>query len=420
MQADVPNAPPSASQGPSASSRPRLGLWIVGARGGVAVTTVVGLAALRRGLTGTTGLVTSLPMLARAGLPAIDSIVTGGHDIRMAPSHATAKTLAECGAIPPGLVEAVAEDLDLHDQAVRPGVLHSSGGAIESLADAGYARSAGSARHQIDLIRADLDFFRAHRNLDRVVVMLLGSTEPPVDPGSLPARWRDLAPLLERSNPGPLRASSLYAIAALELGMPVVNFTPSLGTDCPALLDLAEERGAPVAGRDGKTGETLLKSVLAPMFAHRNLEVMSWVGHNIFGNMDGQVLDAAENKQTKVRSKDHLLSEVLGYAPQTLVSIEYIRSLGDWKTAWDHVHFRGFLGVPMTLQLTWQGCDSALAAPLVIDLARLVARSAERGERGPLVHLASFFKSPMGPAPHPFADQFALLQEWARGASQQS
>ena len=135
-------------------------------------------------------------------------------------------------------------------------------------------------------------------------------------------------------------------------------------------------------GCDGKTGETLLKSVLAPMFARRNLQVMSWVGHNIFGNMDGRVLDDPANKQAKIASKDHLLGEILGYRPQTLVSIEYIESLGDWKTAWDHIHFAGFLGTPMTMQFIWQGCDSVLAAPLVLDLVRLTELARRRGEIG--------------------------------------
>ena len=117
------------------------------------------------------------------------------------------------------------------------------------------------------------------------------------------------------------------------------------------------------------------------MFAARNLEVMSWVGHNIFGNLDGQVLDDPANKAAKIKSKDQLVGSILGYDPQTLVSIEYIRSLGDWKTAWDHIHFRGFLGTPMTLQFTWQGCDSLLAAPLVLDLVRFVELS-HRQRRG--------------------------------------
>ena len=168
-------------------------------------------------------------------------------------------------------------------------------------------------------------------------------------------------------------------------------------------------------GHDGKTGETLLKSTLAPMFAARNLEVMSWVGHNIFGNMDGKVLDDPANKQSKVTSKDRLLHQIFGYSPQTLVSIEYIESLGDWKTAWDHIHFRGFLGTPMTMQFTWQGCDSLLAAPLVIDLVRLTERAYRHGDRGLLTFLASFFKSPLGSNEHNFAKQFQMLEVWVAG-----
>ena len=165
-------------------------------------------------------------------------------------------------------------------------------------------------------------------------------------------------------------------------------------------------------GRDGKTGETLMKAVLAPMFAARNLKVMSWVGHNIFGNLDGKVLDDPVNKANKVKSKDHLLTEILGYKPQTLVSIEYIESLGDWKTAWDHIHYQGFLGTPMVLQFIWQGCDSLLAAPLVIDLIRLTEREARRGSSGVMSHLASFFKSPMGNDEPAFAYQFQQLMQW--------
>src|SRR5262249_47396889 len=156
-----------------------------------------------------------------------------------------------------------------------------------------------------------------------------------------------------------------------ELGLPYINFTPSLGASLPALHELATLRRAVHGGKDGKTGETLLKSVLAPMFAHRNLHLLSWVGHNIFGNRDGLVLDDPQNKATKLRTKDHVTSQIVGSKPQTHVSIEYIESLDDWKTAWDHIHFRGFLGVKMMLQFTWQGCDSLLAAPLVLDLARL-------------------------------------------------
>ncbi|MGH7137202.1 MAG: inositol-3-phosphate synthase, partial [Pirellulales bacterium] len=170
-------------------------------------------------------------------------------------------------------------------------------------------------------------------------------------------------------------------------------------------------------GYDGKTGETLLKSVLAPMFRKRNLNVMSWVGHNIFGNMDARVLDDPVNKQAKVTSKDRLLGQILGYSPQTLVTIERIDSMADWKTAWDHVHFTGFLGTPMTFQFIWQGCDSLLAAPLVLDLIRFTERAYRNGDTGQLTFLASFFKSPLGVEEHDFALQFQMLEAWAAAAA---
>jgi myo-inositol-1-phosphate synthase len=182
----------------------------------------------------------------------------------------------------------------------------------------------------------------------------------------------------------------------------------------PALVELANRRRVPIAGRDGKTGETLVKTVLAPMFARRNLRLLSWVGHNILGNLDGRVLSDPRNKESKVRSKDQVIGEIVGYPLQTHTSIEYIESLDDWKTAWDHVHFQGFLGVRMSLQFTWQGCDSALAAPLVIDLARLALLAQRRDETGVLKHLACFFKSPMGVAEHDFFRQFGLLEDYVK------
>ena len=210
-------------------------------------------------------------------------------------------------------------------------------------------------------------------------------------------------------------ASSLYAIAALGSGHSFINFTPSLA-DSPAAIDeLARSKAACHYGCDGKTGETLMKSVLAPMFARRNMQVKSWVGHNIFGNMDGQVLDDPENKRAKVASKDHLIREILGYKPNTLVSIEYLPDLGDWKTAWDHIHFAGFLGVPMTLQFTWQGSDSVLAAPLVLDLVRFAELARRLGHVGHLTFLESFFKSPYGATEHCFDRQFETLERWGGG-----
>ena len=249
------------------------------------------------------------------------------------------------------------------------------------------------------------------------MVVNLASTEPLCDPTALPGSWAELERHLD-DVACPIPASTIYAIAAFQAGCSYINFTPSLGSAPTAVDELCRLRGLRHFGCDGKTGETLLKSVLAPMFARRNLRVLSWVGHNIFGNMDGQVLSQPANKQAKIASKDRLLGEILGYRPQTHVSIEYIESLGDWKTAWDHVHFAGFLGTRMTLQLTWQGCDSALAAPLVIDLVRLTEAARRRGHIGPMPFLASFFKSPYGVSEHRFEQQFQMLERWAESASE--
>ena len=151
-----------------------------------------------------------------------------------------------------------------------------------------------------------------------------------------------------------------------------------------------------VAGRDGKTGETLVKAALAPMFAARNLRVRSWFGQNILGNSDGRTLAEPTARASKQRSKGALLPAILGYQPDAHVGIDYVPSLGDWKVAWDHIAFDGFLGTRMSLQLSWQGADSILAAPLVIDLARLVDLALRRREAGVLPYLAAFFKDIQG------------------------
>jgi myo-inositol-1-phosphate synthase len=165
----------------------------------------------------------------------------------------------------------------------------------------------------------------------------------------------------------------------------------------------------PYAGNDGKTGETLLKSVLAPMFAMRNLPVRSWSGLNLLGGGDGATLADPGANAAKVASKQRVLRGILGYAPQGTSRIDHVPDLGDFKTAWDLVTFTGFLGVPMRLEFTWHGCDSALAAPLVLDLARLTAAAHRAGRSGPLPELAFFFKDPIGEVPHALSDQWEAL-----------
>ncbi|MEM9187415.1 MAG: inositol-3-phosphate synthase [Planctomycetota bacterium] len=392
----------------------KTGIWLVGARGAVATTVAVGMTALQKRAVDRVGLVTELPMLRELPLASWDQLVVGGHELRRGNLVDGAAALARDNRLfTPELLAACREELVEIDSRIRPGIHFRGGDAAPAGQDA--TRRVESPRVGIERIKNDLLDFRQANNLGRVVVVLLASTEPETPRAALPDRWGDLRLTLETNAACVLRSSSLYAIAALELGHPLINFTPSLGSDCTAIGELALERGACHAGRDGKTGETLLKTVLAPMFAARNLEVMSWVGHNILGNADGRVLDHPEHKQAKLQSKDSALSKMLGYDPQSLVSIEYIKSLGDWKTAWDHVHFKGFLGTPMTLQFTWQGCDSALAAPLVIDLARLADHAARRGETGALTYLASFFKRPYGANNEDFFSQLGTLAEYVRG-----
>jgi len=390
-----------------------MGLWLVGAKGGVATTVITGLAALSRGQVQPVGLVTALEPFASLDLVDFSEIVVGGHDIRGGRLADEARRMwTESRAITPDVLAAADEAFAAVEARIRPGTVVAAGDTIRALAEGTVATRAETPRRAIERIRADLEAFAAAEGVRHVVVVNVASTEPaPARP--IPTDFSALDPLLDDAANCPLPASSLYALAAFAAGASYVNFTPSTGATPPALAALADRHGVATAGCDGKTGETLLKSVLAPMFAARHLEVMSWVGHNIFGNMDGKVLDDPRNKATKIRSKDHLLAGILGYAPQTHVSIEYIRSLGDWKTAWDHVHFRGFLGTPMTLQFTWQGCDSILAAPLVIDLARLVERAHRDGQHGVLPWLACFFKSPLGVNEQSFAAQFALLADWA-------
>jgi myo-inositol-1-phosphate synthase len=397
-------------------ARRKIGVWLIGAKGGVATTVTVGLVALRKGLAGTAGLVTQLPEFAGLDFPQWGDLTLGGHEIRETTLHAAATQLVQQNhALDGELVGKLKSDLDKLDKNVRPGTLFNVGSTIENLAADSLKKLRETPRAAIERLQADFKEFVRKHGLDQLIVVNLASTEPPIEGSEVPSRWKDLAKLLDKPRGKfPLPASTLYAIAALDLGYPYVNFTPSVGSAPAAIDELARERETCHMGHDGKTGETLLKSVLAPMFAARHLEVMSWVGHNIFGNLDGVVLDDPANKRTKVRSKDRLLHQILGYSPQTLVTIEYIKSLGDWKTAWDHIHFKGFLGTPMTLQFTWQGCDSLLAAPLVIDLVRFTELAHRRGERGLLTFLASFFKSPLGIQENDFTRQYQLLQDWAR------
>ena len=393
-------------------SKRRVGLWLVGAFGGVGTTITLGLAALARELSRSTGLTTELPLFRGLPLPDAGAFVVGGHDIRQSSfAESAAEFQANSGVFGTALLDACRDDLEEASKRVRPGTKLGSGPAIAKLGEWGDHKSVRTPKQAIDRIAADLAAFVDSESIDHLIVMNVASTEPPFHLGDVHLNWDTLNASLGEGDISLLPSSSLYALAALRGGYTYINFTPSLGASVPALYQLADTTGSLHGGKDGKTGETLLKTVLAPMFAFRNLHVMSWVGHNIFGNRDGVVLDDPANKASKVDTKDRVVTSILGYKPETLVSIEYIPDMGDWKTAWDHIHFQGFLGSKMTMQFTWQGCDSLLAAPLAIDIARLADVEKQRGAKGLMKHLACYFKGPEGVEENDFFKQFAMLTD---------
>ncbi|PAZ17418.1 myo-inositol-1-phosphate synthase [Streptomyces sp. SA15] len=362
-------------------SPPRVGVWLIGARGSVATTVVAGCAAVTAGLHPPTGLITETPEFADSGLPALSSLVFGGHDTVDCPLPKRAETLAAGGVLPHGLPTAIGAELAAADREIRPG------GPLP-----------GDTRDVEELITAfadDLRDFVRRQGLARAVVMNVASTEPAPIGAELPA-------------------SSLYAAAALRAGCPYVNFTPSTGLHHPALAQAAQSSGLPYAGRDGKTGQTLLRSVLGPMFAQRALAVRAWSGTNLLGGGDGAALADPATAAAKNAGKERVLADTLGTTPEGEVHIDDVPALGDWKTAWDHIAFDGFLGARMILQTIWQGCDSALAAPLVLDLARLVSRAHERGLSGPLSELGFYFKDPVGEGPSALGEQYAALVGFAQ------
>ncbi|MFI7007762.1 inositol-3-phosphate synthase [Streptomyces sp. NPDC050145] len=367
---------------PTPDTAPRFGVWLIGARGSVATTAVAGCAAVAAGLHPPTGMVTETTPFTDSGLPPLTSLVFGGHDTVDCPLPKRAEHLAAGGVLPHGLPSAVHAELTAADLAIRPG------GPLPGRDD---DRTTDAL---IDTFAADITDFVRRENLAGAVVVNVASTEPAPSDGHLPP-------------------SSLYAAAALRAGCPYVNFTPSTGLHHPALAEHAATASVPHAGRDGKTGQTLLRSVLGPMFLQRALDVRAWSGTNLLGGGDGAALADPAAAAAKNAGKERVLADTLGTVPQGEVHIDDVPALGDWKTAWDHIAFDGFLGARMVLQTTWQGCDSALAAPLVLDLARLLLRAHTVGLTGPRPELGFYFKDPDQGASSSLGEQYATLVDFA-------
>lgn len=375
----------------------RTGVWLLGARGSVATTAVLGAFAVREGSAAPTGCVTARPEFGGAGLPGLEELVFGGHDLSDVRLCKTAERLARTGVLPAHLPGAYADRLGEVEGALRAGLLPEDGPVT---------------RAHVDRLERDLREFAEREGLERTVVVDLTSTEARLE--AHPEQG-DLAALEAALDSGGARipASSAYAYAALRAGCAFVEFTPNTGPRLPALRELAEREGLPWAGCDGKTGETLVKSALAPMFAARALRVRSWSSVNLLGGGDGETLADPDHAGSKTDSKARGLEHMLGHPVEGPLHIDFVPEMGDAKTAWDHVSFEGFLGARMTLQFTWAGQDSALAAPLVLDLARLAALALGRGTTGPVTALGFFFKDPADSDVHGLVEQWQALTAWS-------
>jgi myo-inositol-1-phosphate synthase len=337
---------------------PTVGVWLIGAQGSLASTVVLGARAIARKLAAGGGLVTELPEFAALPLVGAGDLVFAGWDIAPAGLVRRARALArDDAAVPESLVANLEPDLRAVEARVRPGFARGGGPANRERGSRPFLPRGESLAATVERLGDDLDRFRREERVDTVIVVNVASTEPPMELTRDHARLDRFRRLIERDRRALVTPSMVYAYAALERGFPYVNFTPSPGIAAPALQELGVKHHVPFYGSDGKTGETLVKTVLAPMFRYRNLEVLSWEGFNILGGGDGRVLADPRHKRSKLLSKAGVLGAALGYAPHARVGIEYVPSLGNWKTAWDFIHFRGFLGTKMSAQFIWQGCD---------------------------------------------------------------
>jgi myo-inositol-1-phosphate synthase len=240
-------------------------------------------------------------------------------------------------------------------------------------------------RAMLDGVREDIRRFRSEHGCDRMVMVWCGSTEVFVDAGPAHADLEAFEAAIDADDPS-ITPSMLYAYAALLEGVPFANGAPNLTVDVPALRDFASASGVPICGKDFKTGQTMVKTVLAPMFKARMLGMHGWYSTNILGNRDGEVLDDPESFRTKETSKLGVLDTILqpDRYPQLygdlhhVVRINYYPPRGDNKEGWDNVDFFGWLGYPMQMKVDFLCRDSILAAPLVLDLALFLDLAAAR------------------------------------------
>jgi myo-inositol-1-phosphate synthase len=407
-----------------ATSPGKLGVLIAGLDGAVATTFVAGVELIKRGLARPVGSLTQLgrvdtaagPRAMRDALPLAElpDLVFGGWDITAEDAYAAARRAAVLAPEHLGQCRDALEQLRPLPAVFDPAWVTQVSGA--------HVKSAGSKEDLARALIADIEDFQRTNRLSRMVVVGCGSTERYTEPGPHHADL-DRFERAVRENAPDVTPSMLYAYAALRCGVPFVNATPNRGVDLPALVQLATERHVPVAGRDLKSGQTYLKTALAPAFRARLLGVSGWFSVNVLGNSDGLVLTDPGAHRAKEETKTGVLGGILraDEHPELYgsiahkVAINYYPPRGDNKEAWDTIDVFGWLGYPMQVKVNFLCRDSILAAPLLLDLVLLIDLAARRGCTGALDWLSFYFKSPMttdGAAPeHDAFVQLATLTE---------
>jgi myo-inositol-1-phosphate synthase len=406
-----PETKPQAMTTPTPIDPPQgpLGVLTPG-MGSVATTFFAGVSAIRKGLGKPIGALSQLGRLqahpdgsGEAGriqdlvpLARLDDLVFGGWDIFADNMYDAA---VKAGVLARSILDGVKPEL----QAIRP---------MTAVFDRHYVKrldgpNVKTGRTKMDLanqVRADIARFRSDNGLDRLVMVWCGSTETHSAPGPVHRTADNFETGLKANDPG-IAPSMIYAYAAIKEGIAFANGAPNLTVDIPALRSLAEVNGVALSGKDFKTGQTLIKTVLAPAFKARMLGLSGWFSTNILGNRDGKVLDDPEALKAKEISKLSVLDHIL--EPERYpdlygdmyhkVKINYYPPRGDNKEGWDNIDIFGWLGYPMQIKVDFLCRDSILAAPLVLDVALFMDLAARAGWRGPQDWLSFYFKSPMVP-----------------------
>ncbi|MCP4573184.1 MAG: inositol-3-phosphate synthase [bacterium] len=378
--------------------------------GAVATTFIAGVVAIRKGLRLPIGSLSQMghirlgkrtddrQPLVRNFVPIadLDSIAFGGWDIFEDDVYTAAKT---AGVLENELLDQIKDELEQ----IKPMPAVFDQQYVKKLS--GTHVKSGTKMELAEQLMQDMENFKTANGCDRLVVVWCGSTEIYMKESPVHA---DLASFEQglRDDHADIPPSMIYAYAAIKQGIPYANGAPNLSGDVPALAELAKETGAPTCGKDFKTGQTLMKTILAPGFKARYLGLSGWFSTNILGNRDGEVLDDPESFKTKEVSKLSVLDTIL--QPELYpdlygelyhkVRINYYPPRGDNKEGWDNIDIFGWCGRPMQIKVDFLCRDSILAAPLVLDLALFLDLSKRAGLPGGIQEWLSFyFKSPVTP-----------------------